>query len=95
MQPVEIRPGVFWVGVDDRVTDLFEGLWPIGREGISYNAFLVKDEKSALIDLTKEMLTEEYLAQLAQVFDIASLDYVIINHQHRLGEGCERFQVEL
>ena len=80
MKPVEIRPGVFWVGVNDRVTELFEGLWPIGREGISYNSYLIKDEKSALIDLSKEMLTEDYLAQLAEIFDIASLDYIIINH---------------
>jgi len=80
MKPIEIRPGVFWVGVNDRVTDLFEGLWPIRQEGISYNSYLVRDEKSALIDLSKEMLTEDYLAQLAEVFEISSLDYIIINH---------------
>ena len=32
MKPVEIRPGIFWVGVNDRVTELFEGLWPISEE---------------------------------------------------------------
>ena len=80
MKPVEIRPNVFWVGVNDRVTELFEGLWPISREGISYNSYLIKDEKSALIDLSKEMLSEDYLAQLAEIFDIASLDYIVINH---------------
>jgi len=80
MKPIEIRPGVFWVGVNDRVTELFEGLWPIGQEGISYNSYLIKDEKSALIDLSKEMLSDDYLAQLAEIFDIASLDYIIINH---------------
>lgn len=80
MKPVEIRPGVFWVGVNDRVTELFEGLWPIGREGISINSYLIRDEKSALIDLSKEMLTEDYLAGLADIFDIASLDYIVINH---------------
>ena len=80
MKPVEICPGVFWVGVNDRVTELFEGLWPISQEGISYNAYLVKDEKSALIDLSKEMLSDDYLAQLAEVFDIRTLDYIIINH---------------
>ena len=80
MKPVEIRPNVFWVGVNDRVTELFEGLWPISHEGISYNSYLIKDEKSALIDLSKEMLSEDYLAQLAEIFDIASLDYIVINH---------------
>lgn len=80
MKPIEIRPGVFWVGVNDRVTGLFEGLWPISQEGISYNSYLIKDEKSALIDLSKEMLTDDYLAQLKEIFDLASLDYIIINH---------------
>ena len=80
MKPVEIRPGVFWVGVNDRVSDLFEGMWPIRQEGISYNSYLIRDEKNAIIDLSKEMLSEEYLAQLSEVFDISELDYVVINH---------------
>jgi anaerobic nitric oxide reductase flavorubredoxin len=80
MKPAEIRPGVFWVGVNDRVTELFEGLWPIGQEGISYNSYLIKDEKSALIDLSKEMLSDDYLAQLSDIFDVTELDYVVINH---------------
>ncbi len=80
MKPVEIRPGVFWVGVNDRVTELFEGLWPISQVGISYNSYLIKDQKSALIDLTKEMLSDDYLAQVAEVFDLAGLDYIVVNH---------------
>ena len=95
MKPVEIRPGIFWVGVNDRVTELFEGLWPIAHEGISYNAYLVKDKKSALIDLTKEMLTEDYLAQLSQVFEIASLDYVVINHMEPDHSGALTRLLEL
>jgi len=80
MKPVEIHPDVLWVGVNDRVTELFEGLWPISQEGISYNSYLIKDKKSALIDLTKEMLSDEYLAQVGEVFDLADLDYVVVNH---------------
>jgi len=80
MKPVEIRPGVFWVGINDRVTELFEGLWPVKDEGISYNSYLIKDEKSALIDLSKEMLSEDYMAQISEVFDLSDLDYIVINH---------------
>jgi flavorubredoxin len=80
MTPIEIQPGVFWVGVNDRVTERFEGLWPISEEGISYNAYLILDEKKAIVDLSKEMLSDDFLAQLVEVFDIADLDYVIINH---------------
>lgn len=80
MKPIEIRPDVFWVGVNDRVSELFEGMWPVSQEGISYNSYLIRDEKNAIIDLSKEMLSEDYLAQLAEVFDITELDYVVINH---------------
>ncbi len=80
MKPIEIRPGVFWVGVNDRISEFFEGMWPINQEGISYNSYLIRDEKNAIIDLSKEMLSEDYLAQLAEIFDIAALDYVVINH---------------
>lgn len=80
MKPIEIKPDVFWVGVNDRVTELFEGLWPISREGVSYNSYLVRDEKTALIDLSKEMLIEDYLAGLSTLVDIQALDYIIINH---------------
>ena len=37
MPPVQIRPDIYWIGVNDRTTDLFEGLWPITQEGVSYN----------------------------------------------------------
>jgi anaerobic nitric oxide reductase flavorubredoxin len=95
MKPREIRPGVYWVGVNDRVTDLFEGLWPISQEGISYNAYLVKDEKTALIDLSKEMLTDDYLGMLAEVVDITSLDYVVINHMEPDHSGALGRLIEL
>ena len=38
MLPVEIKADIYWIGVNDRTTDLFEGLWPITQEGVSYNA---------------------------------------------------------
>lgn len=95
MKPVEIRPGVFWVGVNDRVSERFEGLWPISEEGISYNSYLIRDEKSALVDLSKEMLSDDYLAQVAEVFDLAELDYVIVNHMEPDHSGALRRLLEL
>ena len=90
MKPIEIRPGIYWVGVNDRVTDLFEGLWPISQVGVSYNAYLVKDEKTALIDLSKEMLSDDYLSQLSAVVDLASVDYVVINHMSPIWRRIKR-----
>lgn len=79
MGPVEIRPGVFWVGVNDRTTDLFEGLWPLPH-GVSYNAYLVVGKRIALIDSVKSHYAEELLQNIAQVVDPARLDYLVVNH---------------
>ena len=80
MPAIEIRPGIHWIGVNDRTTDLFEGLWPITHEGVSYNAYIVDGEQKALIDLAKGFKTDEFLDQVAEVTDPATLDYVVINH---------------
>ena len=80
MHPVEIRPGIFWTGINDRSTELFEGLWPISHEGVSYNAYLIRDEKNALIDLSKEFFTDDFVHQLSQLINPADIDYVIVNH---------------
>ena len=80
MIPVEIRPNVYWIGVNDRTTDLFEGLWPITQEGVSYNAYLIQDEKTAIIDLAKSLKTDEFFSQIEQVTHLSNLDYLIVNH---------------
>ena len=61
MKPVEIAPNIFWIGVNDASTKLFEGLWTIENEGISYNSYLIKDEKTVLVDLCKEVFWDQYL----------------------------------
>ena len=76
----EIKPDVFWIGVNDRTTDLFEGLWPIVQEGVSYNSYLVMDEKRAVIDLAKSIKADEYFAQVEEIIDIAKIDYIVLNH---------------
>lgn len=80
MSAVEIYPDIFWVGVNDRTTDLFEGLWPITQEGVSYNAYLVRDEHSAVIDLAKSFKVDEFLEQLAALVDLRAIDFVVLNH---------------
>jgi len=76
----ELKPGIHWVGVNDRTTDLFEGLWPITKEGVTYNSYLVKGEKTALIDLTKSIKGDEYLSQIEELTDVSRIDYIVINH---------------
>ena len=90
MPPVEIKPNVYWIGVNDRTTDLFEGLWPITQEGVSYNAYLIDDEKKAIIDLSKSLKTDEFFDQIDQVIDVSELDYVVINHMEPDHSGVLR-----
>ena len=80
MRPIEIRPNIYWVGVNDRSSELFEGLWPIQNQGVTYNAYLIKDEKNALIDLSKEAYTDDFIAQLESLVGLENLNYVITNH---------------
>ena len=77
---IEISKNIFWIGVNDRTTDLFEGLWPIAREGVTYNSYLIKDKKSAIIDLSKSIKTDSFFDEIAGVTDLKEIDYVIINH---------------
>jgi anaerobic nitric oxide reductase flavorubredoxin len=80
MASIEIKPGVFWIGVNDRTTDLFEGIWPISQEGVSYNSYLVNDQKKAVIDLAKSFKTDSFFDQIEQVTDPAAIDYLVVNH---------------
>ncbi len=80
MPAIEIKPGIYWIGVNDRTTDLFEGLWPITSEGVSYNAYLIDGEKKVLVDMAKDIELDTLLGQIAQVVDPQALDYIVINH---------------
>ncbi len=79
MNPIEIRPGIFWVGVNDRTTDLFEGLWPLPH-GVSYNSYLVVGKKVALVDSVKGPFGEGLLRNVAQVVPPDRIDYLVVNH---------------
>jgi flavorubredoxin len=80
MQPVEIRPSIYWIGVNDRHTELFEGLWTIQDEGISYNSYLILDDKKVLVDISSKFTTDELIDQIKSLTDPSSLDYIVINH---------------
>jgi len=80
MPVVEIKPDIYWIGVNDRTTDLFENMWPITREGVAYNAYLIKDQKKAIIDSAKSLKTNEFLNQIQEIADLSDIDYLIINH---------------
>jgi flavorubredoxin len=90
MPAVPIKPDIYWIGVNDRITDLFEGLWPITNEGVTYNSYLIDDEKKAVIDLMKSFKGDEYFAQIDEIIDVSKIDYVIINHMEPDHSGLLR-----
>jgi anaerobic nitric oxide reductase flavorubredoxin len=79
-EAIAITPRIHWIGINDRTTDLFEGMWPISREGVSYNSYLVRGEQTALIDLAKSTKSEDLLRQLDALVPVEKLDYIVINH---------------
>jgi len=80
MPAVPISPDVYWIGIIDRTTDLFEGIWPIADSGVTYNSYLSDDQKRAAIDLAKCNKGDEFFTQIEELTDISRIDYVIINH---------------
>ena len=79
LKPIEIRKDFFYVGLNDRTKHLFENLWPIPK-GVSYNSYLLIDEKTALFDTVDICYSDLFLQKLEIALGGRSLDYIIINH---------------
>jgi flavorubredoxin len=75
-----LQDDVYAITVNDRTTDLFEGLWPITEEGVTYNSYLINDEKKVIIDLAKEFKTDALFDLIAKVVEPSELDYLVVNH---------------
>ena len=75
----EITSRVYYVGVNDRNKELFEGLWPLPA-GVSYNSYLIDDEKVCLIDTVQVDFFTQFLENVRHVIGDRSIDYLVINH---------------
>lgn len=75
----EISPNIYWVGGNDRRLEQFENLFPL-TNGVSYNSYLILDEKTALIDTVDDAITDQYLENITHLMNGRELDYLIINH---------------
>jgi len=76
----KIADGVFWVGVVDWGIRRFHGHELSTHRGTTYNAYLIVDEKIALVDTVWEPFSEELMRNIREVVDPAKIDYVIANH---------------
>ena len=75
----KITSDAYWVGVNDRKIALFESVYPVSR-GMSYNSYVVLDEKTVLLDTADSSVSLQFLENVEKALGGRSLDYLIINH---------------
>ena len=75
----KITENIYYVGVNDRNKSLFEGLWPLPN-GVSYNSYLIDDEKVCLIDTVEVDFFTQFLEHIREVIGDRKIDYMVINH---------------
>jgi anaerobic nitric oxide reductase flavorubredoxin len=78
MNRVTLAEGINWVGVVDWNIRDFHGY--VTRRGTTYNAYLLQDEKTALVDTVKHTFSSELLRNICEIVDIKKIDYIIVNH---------------
>lgn len=75
----KVTEDLYWVGVNDKRLHLFENIHPIPN-GVSYNSYLLKDEKNVLFDTVDWSGCREFLKNIEEVLAGEKLDYLIVNH---------------
>ena len=75
----QLSDRIYYVGVNDEEKTLFEGLWPLPC-GVSYNSYVVVDEKVALIDTVEGGFEEEFLENVEAATGGRDVDYLVVNH---------------
>ena len=75
----KVQNDLYWVGGSDRRLALFENVFPIPR-GVSYNAYVLLDEKTVLLDTVDKSISDQFFENLEHVLDGRPLDYLIVNH---------------
>lgn len=76
---MKLKKNIHYVGVNDRTTNLFESTWSLPY-GVSYNSYLIDDEKIALIDTVEVSFISEYIDKIKSIIGERPIDYLIINH---------------
>jgi len=79
MSDTHISDSVFYIGVSDRTLDLFESQYQI-PDGVTYNSYVILDEKTAVLDTVDVRASEQWLANLEQALAGEPVDYLVISH---------------
>ena len=75
----KITSDMYWIGASDRRLALFENVYPIPR-GVSYNAYVLLDERTVLLDTVDRSVSELFFENLEHVLADRKLDYLVVNH---------------
>lgn len=75
----KIAKDYYWVGASDRRLELFENIMPITK-GVSYNAYLLVDEKTILLDTVDSSVSRQFLENVKYALNGRTLDYLVVNH---------------
>ena len=75
----EIKKGLYYIGCSDRRLALFESAYPI-PEGVSYNSYILKDEKNVLFDTVDKACSEQFFENLEAALEGKPLDYIVVHH---------------
>lgn len=89
LKPVLIQKDLYYLGVNDRSKELFENLWPLPH-GVSYNSYLLVDQKTVLFDTVDIQYSDRFLQKLERALAGKRLDYLVINHMEPDHSGSIR-----
>ena len=78
-ESMQIREDILYVGVNDHITDLFEGQYKVPN-GMSYNSYVILDEKVAVMDTVDAKFTHQWLDNITKVLNGRNVDFLIIQH---------------
>ena len=79
MSNIDISDSIIYVGCDDKNIDLFESQYPVPN-GVSYNSYLIMDDKTCLMDTADKRVYEEWLQKVEDALGGRELDYLVISH---------------
>lgn len=75
----EVAPNILSIGADDRRLALFENMFPLDN-GVTYNAYLIRDEKTALMDTVDASVSRPFFENLCVALNGGKLDYIVVTH---------------
>lgn len=79
MYDMKISDSVVYIGVNDKTIDLFESQYKVPN-GVSYNSYVILDEKVAVMDTVDKRVTEQWLENLSQALNGRTVDYLVVSH---------------